>query len=45
MDQPWLRSLTSKTITKLVSGKKYTLDTHFNDAEIPHGVIEEHVTC
>ena len=56
MDKPWLRSLTSKTITKLGPGKKYTLDAHFhdaeipmdarfNDGEIPHGVREEHVTC
>ena len=31
-------SLTSKTITKLGPGKKYTLDAHFNDVEIPHVV-------
>ena len=45
MDKPWLRSLTSKTITKLGPGKKYNLDSGFNDAEIPHGVREEEVTC
>ena len=44
MDPPWLRSLKSKKITKLGPGKKYTLDTRFNDAEIPHGVRED-VTC
>ena len=45
VDPPWLRSLTSKTITKLGTGKKYTLDARLNDAEIPHGVREEDVTC
>ena len=45
VDPPWLRSLTSKTITKLVPGKKFTLNSRFNYAEIPHGVREEHVTC
>ena len=45
MDPPWLRSLTSKTITKLGPGKKYTLEARFNDAEIPHGVREKDVTC
>ena len=45
MDPPWLRSLTSKTITKLVPGKKYNLDAGFNDAEIPRGLREEDVTC
>ena len=44
VDPPWLRSLTSKTITKLGPGKMYTLDARFNDAEIPHGVRED-VTC
>ena len=34
-----------ETITKLGPGPKYTLDASFNDAEIPHGVREEHVTC
>ena len=45
MDPPWLRSLMSKTITKLGPGKKYNLDAGFNDAEIPHGIKEEYVTC
>ena len=45
VDPPWFRSLTSKTIKKLGTGKKYTLDARFNDAEIPHGVREEDVTC
>ena len=45
MGPPWLRFLTSKTITKLGPGKKYTLDAHSNVAEIPHEVREEHVTC
>ena len=44
MGTPWLRSLTSKKITKLGTGKKYTLDVRFNDAEIPHGVRED-VIC
>ena len=42
MDQPWLRFLTSRTITKLGPGPKYTLDASFNDSEIPHVAREEH---
>ena len=45
VDPPWLRFLSSRTLTKLGPGPKYTLDARFNDAEIPHGVREEHVTC
>ena len=37
VDPPWLRSLTSKTITKLGPWKKYTLEARFNDTEIPMG--------
>ena len=44
VDPPWLRSVTSKTITKLGPGKKYTLNSRLNYAEIPNGVREEHVT-
>ena len=44
VDPPWLRSVTSKTITKLGPGKKYTLYSRLNYAEIPNGVREEHVT-
>ena len=36
MDPPWLRSLTSKTITMLGPCKKFTLDACFSDTEIPH---------
>ena len=45
VDPPWLRFLASRTLTKLGPGPKYTLETRFNDAEIPHGVREEPVTC
>ena len=45
VDPPLLRSMTSKTITKLGPGKKYTLDLRFNDAEITDGLREEHVNC
>ena len=31
--------------TRMLTGPKYTLDPSFKDAEIPHGVREEHVTC
>ena len=44
-DPVWLRFLESETITKLGHGSNYSLDPTVNDAEILHGVIEEHVTC
>ena len=44
-DPLWLRFLASETITKLGHGPNYSLGPNFNDAEILHGVIEEHVTC
>ena len=44
-DPVWLRILASETITKLCPGPNYSLDPTVNDAEILHGVIEEHVTC
>ena len=40
-----LRNLLPETITEVDPGPNYTLGTPFNDAEIPPGVKEEHVTC
>ena len=44
-DPVWLRFLGSGTKTKLGPGPNYSLEPTFNDAEILHGVIEEHVAC
>ena len=44
-DPVCLRFLASGTITKLGPGPKYSLDPTFNNAEIIHGMREEHVTC
>ena len=40
-----LRYLVYETLTDVVPSPNYSLDPTFNDAEILHGVIEEHVTC
>ena len=40
-----LRYLLCETLTNVVPGPNYSLDPTLNDAEILHGVIEEHVTC
>ena len=40
-----LRNLLPETITEVDPGPNYTLGPPFNDAEIPPGVKEEHVTC
>ena len=40
-----LRYLLCETLTDVVPGPNYSLDPTFNDAEILHGVIEEHTTC
>ena len=40
-----LRNLLPETITEVETGLNYTFGLHFNDAEIPPGVKEEHVTC
>ena len=40
-----LRYFLCETLTDVVPGPNYSLDPTFNDAEILHGVIEEHTTC
>ena len=40
-----LQNLLPETITEVDPGPNYTLGPTFNDAEIPPGVKEEHVTC
>ena len=44
-DPVWLRFLASEKITKLGPAPNCSLDTTFNDAEILHGVIAEHMKC
>ena len=40
-----LRYLVYETLTDVVLSPNYRLDPTLNDAEILHGVIEEHMTC